>query len=139
MRLIANWATDALYWIVYLNLFLKKYLRKNQSHCSSLNRRVIVPSASLLMSTLRINCVPSSGTYFQYFSHNLSMVGPGTSSNGNGLSSSSETFLIIDILRGRWMASSSGSELNGDSNDDACTHDSAGWLDSDRVVPSYLK
>ena len=68
--------------------------RKHPQQLRKVNARLeagghSVPSVSLLISRLRNSCVPSSGTYLQYFSQSLSTAGPGTSSNGSGLSRSS--------------------------------------------------
>lgn len=69
----------------------------NSLRISSNGLQGLVPWVNLLISRLQNSCVPRSGTYLQYFSHNFRIIGPGISSNGNGVFSIRIRGITLDI------------------------------------------
>lgn len=92
-------------WFSEINLKIQSSSQKFQA----IELQEIVPWVSLLISRLQNSCVPRSGTYLQYFSHNFRIIGPGISSNGNGIFSIRARGTTLDV--GIWKVSVAVSEF----------------------------
>lgn len=84
-------------YIFDFSKLILKYKNKFSSNFKQIKLQGLIPWVNLLISRLQNSCVPRSGTYFQYFSHNFRIIGPGISSNGNGVFSIRIRGVTLDI------------------------------------------